>query len=99
MATIKEEAMSYQAPEKMNAADLDYIDVSWELKVIRGRKQETGEEFTYKAYVEGNKEYYVANSVLEQIKSAMSLKPELTKFKVRKSGSGLATKYKVEPLI
>ncbi len=44
------------------------------------------------------KEYRVPNSVLEEIQKIISLKPEVKYIKVEKSGSGLATRYKVKAL-
>lgn len=98
MGTIGEEATQYQAPEKLNIADLDFVPVDLPI-VDKERVNKEGKRFFYKAHVNGNKEYYVANSVLQQIQDILKLKPTATKFKVRKTGTGLSTKYKVEVLL
>jgi len=97
MPTLKEVATGFVAPEKLNAADLDFLSVDMELKTLKG-KNEQGEEYLYRAFVDGVKEYYVANSVIQQIQEILKLKPEAKKFTVKKTGSGLATRYKVEVL-
>ena len=45
------------------------------------------------------KEYYISGAVLVQMKEILKLKPDVAKFSVTKTGSGLATKYKVEALV
>ena len=48
--------------------------------------------------IDGNKEYYVSGAVLIKIAEILKLKPSVSKFSVTKTGTGLATKYKVEAL-
>ena len=97
MATIKETALAYEPPQTLNIADLP--EVSTDLQVYGGKgKNKDGEEFEYQYAKINNKEYRIPNSVLEEIQTILSLKPTVTKIRVKKSGSGLATRYKVEAL-
>jgi len=95
MATLKQESMDYETPQTLNIADLDKVSVGLEINENTATNSE-GEEFTYK-YVELNgKQYRVPNSVLDELKTILSLKPDVEFVKVNKSGSGLGTRYKVE---
>ncbi len=97
MATLKEASLAYEPQTTLNIADLDAVLVELDLRE-KESKNADGETFKYK-YVELNgKEYRVPNSVMEGIQTILKLKPTVTKVKVKKSGSGLGTKYKVEAL-
>lgn len=98
MTTLKEEALSYQAPQKLNVADMDFISVDTKLDTITGKNLE-GKDYSYKAHIEGTKEYYVPNVVIAKIQEILKLKPDAQKFKVKKTGSGLSTKYFVDVLM
>lgn len=95
MGTFGEEAQGYEAKQRLNIADLEMVSISLPLETKTGTNKD-GEEYTYKAYVDGNIEYYVPYVVLGQVQEILKLKPTATKFKVKKTGTGLATKYKVE---
>ena len=97
MATLKETALAYEPPLTLNIADLPEVPV--DLQVYGGKgKNKDGEEFEYQYAKLNNKEYRIPSSVIEEIQTILKLKPSVTKVKVKKSGSGLATRYKVDAL-
>tara|TARA_Y100000310_G_C20599288_1_gene772155 strand:- start:874 stop:1170 length:297 start_codon:yes stop_codon:yes gene_type:complete len=98
MTTLKEEAEKHEPKQKLNIADLDVVPVDMEIQTLTGTDA-AGEKYTYKAFVDGEKEYYISGAVLVQMKEILKLKPDVAKFSVTKTGSGLATKYKVEALV
>lgn len=96
MATLKEEAIKYEAPTTLNIADLDKIPVSLELKEGKGKDKE-GEEFTYKYATFEGKDYRVAGSILGGVKALLNKMPNLEYFTVLKQGTGMNTRYQVIP--
>lgn len=94
MATLKESAETYERKQTKNIADLD--EVPLDLEVYKGEGTDSdGKTFTYN-YVELNEEHYrVPNSVLEEMKAILEAKPDTKLVKVKKTGEGLGTKYKV----
>ena len=103
MANLKEEAKAYEPKTTLNIADLDRVDLSWNVedregttKKIDKEGNEFEETFTYKVMVVNGLEYRVPNSVLEEIKKMLDLKPDLKFVKVEKSGTGFSTKYSVK---
>jgi|TARA_Y100000034_G_scaffold136934_1_gene217313 hypothetical protein len=97
MSSIKEEALAYEAPQTLNIADLDSVSVELSVQEKESKNSE-GEPFSYKYTIVDGKEYRIPNSVFEEIKTILTLKPSVTKVRVNKSGSGLGTRYKVEAL-
>lgn len=83
----------------MNIADLAAVPID-DLQVSEkeGTNATTGEPFNYKYTIVDGKEYRIPNSVFDEIKTIIKLKPEIKNVKVMKTGSGLATRYKVEPV-
>lgn len=95
MATIKEEAISYQPQQLDNIATLDNFSIDFEVYEKKDVNS-GGEEYTYK-YIELNgMRYRIPNSVLEEIQKILKLKPEAKNLKVFKTGEGLKTRYSVE---
>ena len=97
MATLKESAIAYEAPQTLNIADLDKVPVNIQL-FEKESKDADGKPFKYKYAELNGREYRVPNSVLEEVQTILKLKPSVEFIKVKKSGSGLATRYKVEAL-
>tara|TARA_R110002111_G_C5998109_1_gene372760 strand:- start:2218 stop:2538 length:321 start_codon:yes stop_codon:yes gene_type:complete len=102
MTTLREQAEAYEPPQTLNIADLASVPID-EVEIIKkeGTKKNDNDEeekFTYQVFVIDDKEYRVPNTVLEQIQTIVKLKPEVKHVKVNKTGSGLATRYKVEPV-
>ncbi len=97
MANLKEEAQEYVPKQTLNIADLDRVDISLPIEGRTGTDGE-GKDFSYKVMIANTLEYRVPNSVLEEIQKILKLKSDVGFVNVTKSGSGLATKYKVEAI-
>jgi hypothetical protein len=97
MATLKETALAFEPKQTLNIADLDKVPVDIQVYEGEGNDAE-GKPFSYKYAKLNNKEYRIPNSVIEEIQKILNLKPTIEFVKVTKSGSGLATRYKVSPL-
>lgn len=95
MVSLKETAQAYEPKTTMNIADLEKVDISLELQDRKGTDGE-GKEFDYKVLVIDGKEYRTPNTVIEEIKKIISLKPDVKFVKVTKQGSGLSTRYSVD---
>ena len=95
MGNLRDEAQAYTPKQTLNIADLDRVDLTWNLEDRSGTDSE-GKEFDYKVMVVNSIEYRVPNSVLEEVKKILKLKPDTKFVKVSKSGSGLSTRYSVE---
>lgn len=96
--TLGETALGYKPEAMGNVADLPSISKHSMISEGEGIDQKTGKPYVYK-YIESNgNKYRIANPVLEKIKTILELKPEVTNFKVTKTGSGVATKYEVTAL-
>jgi len=92
MASLGEEADSYEAKSVNNIAELNSVPISLEVK------EEAEAEFPYKyVEVEGLR-YKVPSSVLASLKSIREENPNLKTFKVKRSGEGMNTRYTVIPL-
>ena len=96
MGTLFEEAKAYEPQQTMNIADLDSVPIRDVQLFTQEGKNAEGEAFSFR-YMEFNgKKYRVPSSVLEEIQTVIQLKPDVKNVKVEKSGSGLATRYKVK---
>jgi len=94
---MKENAAAYEPPKTKNIADLDSVSIDNEI-VAETYNEGKENEFTINVIeVEGEK-YRVPTSVIAGLKAVFEAKPDLTKFKVSKSGEGMNTKYVVIPL-
>jgi ABC-type uncharacterized transport system substrate-binding protein len=97
MASIIEAAKVYEPKLTLNIADLSSVDVNLQLENRTGTNDE-GKEFSYQVIVVEGKEYRVPVSVLEKIKEATKIKPDIKKIRVNRTGSGLNTRYSIEVL-
>ena len=97
MATLKEEAVQYEAPTTKNIADLDKVDVNLNLEDREG-KDNNGETFKYKVIVIEGRDHRVPGSVIGNLKSLLEKKPDLKTFSVSKQGTGMNTRYTVIPM-
>jgi len=97
MATLKEEALAFEPKQTLNIADLDEVSVDLEIYEGSGTNEE-GKDFKYKYTELNGKQYRVPNSVIEEIQTILKLKPTVSKVKVKKTGTGLGTRYKVDAL-
>lgn len=94
MASIKETAMAFVPKKTKNVADLDQVDVELILRDGTGTDVK-GEPFAYKFIELNDEEYRVPESVIAQLKDVLEARPTMNKFKVKKAGSGMQTKYTV----
>ena len=92
MASIKEEAESYEASKIKNVADLSSVSVEIEVH------EELEAEFPYKYLLIEGERYKITNSVLGNLKEILLENKNLKRFKVKKTGEGMKTKYVVIPL-
>jgi hypothetical protein len=93
MASLSEEAKNFESKAKVNnIADLQ--SVSTDLQV----KEETEAEFPYKYVVVDGLKYKVPTSVLASLRAILEENKDLKKFKVKKTGEGMETRYTVIPL-
>lgn len=94
MASLKEEAMAYQPKITKNIADIS--EFSNEMEVYNGEgKDKDQKPFKYKYILIDEEEYRIPESVFAEIKEILKIKPNTTRFRAVKSGTGLATRYKV----
>lgn len=100
--TLGEFAQSYEPTQKTkNVADLP--EISTDLKLVDDEftfTNEKGVEETVKqkVVIVDDEKYVVKTSVINQLKVIMEDNPNLKKFKVKKAGTGMDTKYQVIPL-
>lgn len=98
MNSLKTAAISYEKPVPKTVADLDVLDIS--LQINEASKSDLdGNPYTYNYVVLNGDEYRVPDSVLSQLKSILAVNPNAQKFKVNKTGTGLATRYQVVPIV
>jgi len=97
MTSIIESAKAYEPKQTLNIADLSEVDVNLQLEDRTGTDND-GKEFNYQVAVIEGKEYRVPNMVLEKLKEATKIKPDIKKIKVNRTGSGLNTRYSIEVL-
>lgn len=102
MAKLKEVAKAYESSQTQNIADLEVVptdieveDDEYEITDNEGNTKTVHQ----KIFVKDGEKYRVPNSVLKQLKVLLEDSPNLQKFKVKKTGSGLNTDYTVIPLI
>ena len=97
MSSIKEAAELYVAPQTLNIADLEKVDVNMET-AVRTFKEGTDDEFSVTVAIVDDVDYRIPPSVLGTIKEILVEKPALEFFKVTKKGEGMKTNYTVIPL-
>jgi len=97
MATLKEDALAYEAPQIKNIADLEVVPVDLKTEEREFTDNE-GKKFSIKVIIRDNEEYRVPTSVIKALKEILAEKPDLRFFKVKKSGEGLKTSYTVIPV-
>lgn len=97
MGNLRQEAEQYEPPTTKNIADLEEVPVDLDIseKTATNDKEE---QFKYKFFEIEGEEYRVPATVLKQLKEILAEKPDLEKFKVKKTGQGLNTSYTVIPL-
>lgn len=94
MTTIREKAQNYEAPSTKNISELDKVSTQLDCEEREFTDKE-GKPFTISVATIDGEEYRVPNSVLKQLKGLIEETPDLTEFKVKKTGEGLKTAYQV----
>lgn len=97
MTSLREVALSYEAPTMGNIADLETVPVDIDVQE-KTFKEGTDDQFTVKFCTVDEKDYRVPNSVVMQLQEILTIKPDTTECKVTKKGTGLNTTYTVVPL-
>lgn len=98
MGTLKENAEQYEPPETKNITDLEKVNVNIQ-EEERTYTREDGTEFKINVIVVNDEDFRVPKSVIKQLKEQIKEKPDMTEFKVTKSGTGMKTEYTVIPLV
>ena len=99
MASLKEFAKEFVPKQTKNIADLPEVSVDTQIYHDGKGTDKNGEDFTYSYISLNDIEYRVAGSVIGQLKDQIEANPNLKKFKVKKVGEGMQTRYTVIPII
>lgn len=93
MGTIKDKANEYKPTAKVkNISELPFVDTN--LAVFEDNEA----EFPYSYFEQNGERYKIPASVLASLKSILEENKDLKKFKVKKTGEGMDTRYVVIPL-
>jgi len=96
--TLKQEAQVYESHSVGNISELPTVSIDLVTEDREGTNDE-GKTFQYKVIEVDGQAYRVPVSVLKSLKAILEDNPNLKKFKVKKTGTGLATEYTVIPLV
>ena len=99
MAKLNDFAKDYIPKQTKNIADLEVVPTDADIMHDGKGVDKDGEEFTYSYLKIGAEEYRIPNSVIGQLKDILEANPKSTRFKVKKSGEGLGTRYTVIPIM
>jgi len=97
MASLKDEAQAYAPTQTKNIAELDKVSITSEMKNAEGIDN-SGKPFNYKYIEVGSEKYRVPGLVIGMIKDLLEANPNLSLFKVKRTGEGIHTRYTVIPL-
>jgi len=97
MTNLKDFAKTYESKKQRNISELETVNVSVEI-LKETRKDQDGEEYKVMFIVVNGEEYRIPPIVVGQLRKLIEAKPDLTSFKVIRSGTGKATQYQVIPL-
>ena len=98
MVTLGEFAKTYESKQTRNISELTEVSTDLDLQDDEFKTSEG--EIVHQKVVEINGENYrVPNSVIAQLKVMIEDNPDLKKFKVNATGTGMNTRYTVIPLI
>ncbi len=95
--TIKQAAQAYESHSVGNIADLAKVSTELVIEDREGTNDE-GKTFSYKVIMVEEQAYRLPASVLKSLKAILEDNLNLEFFKVKKTGTGLATEYTVIPL-
>jgi hypothetical protein len=91
---LKQSAIEHKAKTTKNIADLEVVRLDYPIQDKEGLDKD-GKIFKYKVIVANGEEYRVPESVLGDIQSILTAKPNLKTVKVIKKGTGMSTSYNV----
>jgi hypothetical protein len=97
MASIRDLAKGYEAKTTKNICELSSVSTEFETEEREFTNNE-GKAFSVNVALINGEEYRVPDSVIAQLQSILVETPAIVKFKVKKTGEGMATKYQVIPL-
>ena len=97
MTSIGEVAKVYEPATIANISDLDKVSTAAEIET-KVFKEGTEDEFKVQIISVEDKDYRVPTAVIGNLKAILAENPNLKFFKVRKDGTGMATRYTVIPL-
>ena len=99
MGTLKQVAKEHSETSKglMNIADLDVMELSLEVHEANGTDKQ-GVNYVYKYIDLNGQRYRIPVSVISLIKQILNIKPDTERVSVNKTGTGLNTRYTVNPL-
>ena len=101
MAKLNEFVKDFIPQTTKNISELDVIDYK-NVEIFHDGKgmNEDGAEYTYSYLLVNKERYRVTSGVIKQLKDMLEANPNLSKFRVKKSGEGkLGTKYQVIPIM
>lgn len=96
--TVRDAAESYEPKMTKSVADLESFSTEMEIHDDGIGTDKSGKEFHYNYILIEGEEYRIPDTVLNQIKTHLEEKPDTTKFKVKKTGEGLKTRYQAVAL-
>jgi len=99
MATLKEYAKNFTPKQTKNIADLNEVSVDVQIFLDGQGTDNNGKDFFYNYLVLNDEEYRVPDTVITQFKDLLEANPQVKKFKVKRSGEGLKTRYTTIPLV
>jgi len=94
MTTLKESAKAYVPQSTKNIAELEVVPLDAVISEKSGTNKE-GQPYNYFVATVGGEEYRVPSSVLSDLKTILTAKPNLKAVKVMKKGQGMNTSYTV----
>ena len=97
MTTLKDFAEQYEPKKTKNIAELEVVRTDIEVRE-ETFKEGTPDEFTVNVATIDGEDYRIPDSVMASLKEILEEKPELKAIKVKRSGTGMNTKYTVIPL-
>jgi len=99
MASLKEFAKDFVPKQTKNIADLPEVSVDVQVYHDGKGTDKEGMDFNYSYIKVGNEEFRVAGAVIGQLKDQLEANPIMKRFKVKKTGEGLKTRYTLVPIM
>jgi len=97
METIEEYAKSYTGKQIKNIADLDNGFSKKDPIFTDIGVDKDGKNYEYQFIVVNDEKYRIPASVILSVKALLEKRPDLERFDVLKSGTGVDTRYQVIP--